>query len=148
SAVDLHPIRAPIAQKADRATRDEHLRTESLRLGERARRQLLSADPGREAQVVLDAGAGARLATRRPGLDHEHLQPFGLPVAGPAPTTTRSCSSCGSRVSLNPSAAATSWLDGLRSTVSQRAITTGTSEVASPNSSSNSCTPSSRSRSR
>src|SRR5207244_10228493 len=45
-----------------------------LGLTERARRELLSSDAGREAEIVFDAHAGAGLAARRIRFDHQHVE--------------------------------------------------------------------------
>ena len=49
-------------------------RVEAARLQRRFRGQLAAADPGREAEVVLDPRARPGLAARRPGLDHQRPQ--------------------------------------------------------------------------
>ena len=38
--------------------------------------KLLSRDPGREAKIVLDLGAGARLSARRDALYHQRRKPL------------------------------------------------------------------------
>ena len=53
-----------------------HPRAELLGLGDGPLGQLLARDPGRESQVVLDLGAGPRLAAGRAAIDGHHAQPF------------------------------------------------------------------------
>ncbi|MFK4386087.1 hypothetical protein ABIA40_005495 [Bradyrhizobium sp. USDA 223] len=53
---------------------------ELLRLGEGAARQRLAGDAGREAQIVLDARAGAGLAAEGAGVDDRDRETFGRSV--------------------------------------------------------------------
>ena len=57
---------------------------ELARLGDRPARQLGAADPGREAEVVLDPARGARLATEPGALDDQGVKPFRGAVDGRA----------------------------------------------------------------
>ena len=65
-------------------------------------------------EVVLDAGARARLATGSAALQYHHVEPFRCGIdgrgepGGPAPTTMRSCTCPSSSSLLKPSTAATS----------------------------------------
>ena len=65
---------APSTRSADRLLDGEQLGAEPPRLVGRAARQVRAAQPGREAQVVLDPARLARLAARRLALDHHGLQ--------------------------------------------------------------------------
>ena len=58
----------------ERAVGRRRPRTELPRLGDGAAGQLRAADPGREAEVVLDPAGGARLAAEGGALDDERLE--------------------------------------------------------------------------
>ena len=58
------------------------IRPELLGLKKRAARQVLAGDPHGEAQVVLDAGARARLTAGGAGLEHQYVEPFRRGVDG------------------------------------------------------------------
>ena len=66
-----------LAAEPHRRARDRELRAELLRLHERAAREELARDAGREAEVVLDPRARSGLAAGRAGLEHEHVEPLG-----------------------------------------------------------------------
>ena len=57
---------------------------ELARLGDRAAGQLAAADPGREAEVVLDPPRGAGLAAEHGALDHQRVEALGGAVDGGA----------------------------------------------------------------
>ncbi len=63
--------------EGERAVRRRGARVELARLGDRAARELGAADPGREAEVVLDPAGRPRLAAERGALDDERVEPFG-----------------------------------------------------------------------
>src|SRR5205085_807631 len=65
----------------DRA-RDEHLGAEALRLLMGAPAELLAGNARREAEVVLDPGGGAGLATGRLALDDDRPKSFRGAVDG------------------------------------------------------------------
>ena len=62
--------------------RYEDLGAEPPGLLQGATRELVPRDAGREAEVVLDPGGGARLAARRLALDHDRLQALRCSVDG------------------------------------------------------------------
>ena len=72
AAVEVHLVRHRVDPR-DRP-RDEDLGAEPPRLLQRAARELVARDAGREAEVVLDPGRGAGLAARRLALDDERAQ--------------------------------------------------------------------------
>ena len=57
--------------------REDDLGAELLGLDEGAAGQRLAGDAGREAQVVLDPGAGAGLPAEAAGVEHHHRQALG-----------------------------------------------------------------------
>ena len=61
---------------------DGDVGTKLLRLGVREPRQRLTANSGRETEVILDPRAGARLPARRSRFDHQHIEPFRRSVYG------------------------------------------------------------------
>ena len=77
---DLEGVRSALAGELRRGLGDHHLSTELLRLRERPVRQLLAGDPHREAEVVLDSGARAGLATGRGRLHDQDVQSLRRPV--------------------------------------------------------------------
>ncbi len=106
----------------DRPVEARQDRVEAARLQRRGPRQLGARDPAREAQVVLDAVAGARLASRAPGLGRrtcgspsEPAETAAASPAGPPPSTTRS-KRCPSTSARRPSSRATWAAEGLRRT--------------------------------
>ena len=78
--LEAHPTRSRVDLR-DRLGHED-LCAEALRLLERAGRELVAGDAVREAEVVLDPGRRAGLATWRLALDHEHAQPFRGAVDG------------------------------------------------------------------
>ena len=74
-----HQVPGDVVERRHRARAGED-RPELLGLDGRPRRQVLAGDPGREAQVVLDAGAGGRLAPDGEGVDGEGSEALGRPV--------------------------------------------------------------------
>ena len=86
--VALEPDRVPglTRLERERAIGRRSTGVELARLGDRAAGQLVAADPGREAEVVLDPPRGARLAAEPEALDHERLEALGGAVhGGPEP---------------------------------------------------------------
>ena len=85
---------------------------ERLRLG--ALRELRSADPRGEAEVVLDAGARCGLAAGTDRIEQDGVSPSEAPYtaaaspAGPAPTTVRSTAPPASSRYDRPSVSASS----------------------------------------
>jgi hypothetical protein len=79
--VHAHEALRPVGQ-LDGAVEARQHRVEAARLQRRLARQVGSGDPDREAEVVLDASAGARLPAGRPGLRHERAQPLRAAVHG------------------------------------------------------------------
>ena len=63
-----------------RTVRRCQARVELPRLGDRATRQLVAADPGREPEVVLDPPRGARLPTESRAVDDQGVEPLGCAV--------------------------------------------------------------------
>ena len=60
----------------ERASRSApRYRAEFLGLRERAPHQRLPGDAGRKAEIVFDAGRGARLAAESPRIQHQHREP-------------------------------------------------------------------------
>ena len=80
AAVEVHLARRGVDPR-DRA-RDEDLGAEPPRLLQRAARELVARDAGREAEVVLDPRRGAGLAAGRLALDDDRAQPLGRAVDG------------------------------------------------------------------
>src|SRR5437588_12763345 len=76
SVLDLHRVRPCVAAQMRGAFGDDHLYAEFLSLSERTRRELLTGDAGRKAEIVLDAHAGAGLSARRVCFDHQHIETF------------------------------------------------------------------------
>src|SRR5437764_1401067 len=74
SVVQLDAVRFAIAGQALGVAPDHQLGPELLRLVVGTVRQVLAGDPGGEAEVVLDTGARARLATGGGGLEHEDVE--------------------------------------------------------------------------
>ena len=72
----VKPIGAAVAVETRDGAADRHLGAELLGLRQGAPGQRLAGDPGREAEVVLDARALARLSARRGGLEDQHVQPL------------------------------------------------------------------------
>ena len=67
----------PAAVQAQRLGGDQHARAEFLRLRIGSARKRLARDAGREAEIVLDARARARLPAEGARVDDEHGEPFG-----------------------------------------------------------------------
>ena len=74
SLVQLDAVRFAVTSQVLGVVPDHHLGSELFRLRECAGRQLLAGDPGGEAEVVLDAGARARLTPGGGGLEHENVE--------------------------------------------------------------------------
>ena len=83
AVVEVHAYQAlgPVGQ-LDRAMEARQHRVETARLQRRVARQVRAGDPGREAEVVLDARARAGLPAGCPGLCHERAQPFRSAIDG------------------------------------------------------------------
>src|SRR5256885_14525942 len=75
-AIEQHAEGLPVATESHRALRDQHAGAEFLRLIVGARGQLLTRNAEREAEVVLDPGAGAGLTARRVRFDDDGVQSF------------------------------------------------------------------------
>ena len=107
-------------------------RAELARLRDRAARQLDAADPGREAEVVLDPARGAGLAAQRRALDDERVEALRGAVdrgaeagraaadhdAGRPPRAARARARCRARATSSP-------LVGLRSSGRRAAARAG-----------------------
>src|SRR4051794_34371898 len=66
--------------EGERAVGRGGARVELARLGDRAAGELGAADPGREAEVVLDPAGRPGLATERGALDDQRVEPLGSAV--------------------------------------------------------------------
>ena len=84
AALELHDVTVLARLQRQRPVRGRRARTELASLGDRAAGQLRAADPGREAEVVLDPARGPGLAAEHGALDHERIQPLGGTVDGGA----------------------------------------------------------------
>ena len=108
-----HDPHAFVDPEAGHFARHGDARAEALRLQQRVARQFGAGDAGREPEIVLDPRAGAGLpagrqrvrARRRPAL-RRRRRPRRRAPEGPAPTTTRSCTSAGSSIDVEAGAAA------------------------------------------
>ena len=76
TTVNLDRIRTPLARQLRGAFRDEKVGAELLRLCEGARRELLTGDAVRKAEIVLDARTGNGLAPCGGGFDDERVESF------------------------------------------------------------------------
>jgi hypothetical protein len=74
--VQRHAALQVIAAKTCRAPGDDDLDPESLRLLDRASGEVAAVEAAREARIVLDHGAVARLATRDVLLDDDRAKPL------------------------------------------------------------------------
>src|SRR5262249_39613534 len=79
---ELHGEGPLLAEQLHGRAGDRHAGAELLRLRERATRQRPARDARRESEVVLDLGAGARLAAGCVGLEHEDVETLGCAVHG------------------------------------------------------------------
>ena len=80
--VEPDAVRPTGAVEAGGLARDREPRAELLRLHLRPAGEGLAGDAGREAEIVLDLGAGARLTAGRDALDDDRARPFGGGVDG------------------------------------------------------------------
>ena len=83
TVVEVDP-REPLGavRQLDRTVEARDHRVEALRLKRRETGQVGAGDPGRKAEVVLDARAGPRLPSRRPLLDDQRAQALRAAVDG------------------------------------------------------------------
>src|SRR5438309_3138205 len=82
SLLELYEV-APVSRlERDCAIRSGRTHAELPRLGHGAARELGAADPGGEAEVVLDPARRSGLAPERGALDDERVESFGRAVDG------------------------------------------------------------------
>ena len=138
SVGELDRVRPARAVDAHRLRRDVDRGAELLRLHERAPGERAAGDAGREAEIVLDLASSSPPGRRRRALrppsrsrPSEAAYTAAARPAGPAPTTTRSCTCASSISGFMPRKAASVRISGLRSTP-RGASTTGTSSTPTP----------------
>src|SRR5207244_10630278 len=79
---EMHDVASVAGLEPDGAVGSGRPGAELPRLGHGAARQLGPADPGREAEVVLDPARRSRLAAERGALDHERVETLRGPIHG------------------------------------------------------------------